>query len=205
MKINKRIITILTILSLSFVAGCSGNPETSDILTTELTETTSSFVSSATEPATKIVTEFRVTTTTETTTEVTTTEVTNNDSLLNAYIDYSDKVGYASFEIMENLLQAYSDSNGLQLEITEPTDYVMGALKLKKTDENYVYFSFYPLNDVETLCSVQYDLNSTIQIWVSNETHISDVKYKIRDASKSEPVSEVSSLEEQIKFLNQYK
>ena len=147
---------------------------------------------------------------------VATTETSNlntetaesTDALLSFYLDYVNNINSAPFDIVQNTAQAYADANNYTIEVTQPSDEKLGTIKVAKTNDNYVYLGFYPNNNnIETLSTVEYNLNPNVSISASNNSnfYISDIEYSTRNTERTEPKEKVSDTNQQIEFLNNFK
>ena len=71
-----------------------------------------------------------------------------------------------------------------------------------------MYLGFYPNNNnIETLSTVEYNLNPNVSISASNNSnfYISDIEYSTRNTERTEPKEKVSDTNQQIEFLNNVK
>ena len=100
---------------------------------------------------------------------------------------------------------ATTETSNLNTETAESTD---ALLSFYLDNDNYVYLGFYPNNNnIETLSTVEYNLNPNVSISASNNSnfYISDIEYSTRNTERTEPKEKVSDTNQQIEFLNNVK
>lgn len=187
-KFNITIRILLTILVVSaygiFLLDTPDNDSTSNSISIETTETT-------TEQQTEITTEY-----------------STNDVLLSFYLDNVSNVSNAKFDDMQNISINYANANNLKIETTKPTSDALGTIKLKKSDDNCLYMSFYPNTDnIETLSTIEYEYNNNISISTTNNAnfYINNIEYHTRNTSNADATKNVANVDAQIEFLNSIK
>lgn len=203
---KKHIISIITALLLCSGCGTSAPDETTTVTTAVTTEkVTTTKLESATEKITETVTTEN-TTAVETTTQDIKETLIEADRILEAYTYYADDVGTGNFEACVGLIQARFGGNEYSIVITEPTEEVLGTIKVIHSGGKSLYIGFYPHPrlEQEVITTVEYSLNENVSISTTNDMNFNvgaPKKYNTRDVNRNEVTQTASGIDEQIEFL----
>lgn len=115
------------------------------------------------------------------------------------YLPYANRENNFVFSAVKSFVQ----SCGYDIEITEPTEEDFGRIQVNDTNGDYVYFSFMPINGIETIMTVSfYQSSSESEVSLSNYSTDGSVKYDTYNThiiGGSE--NTVNTVDEQKKFL----
>ncbi len=137
-----------------------------------------------------------------TTTEKTTTEKsTSTDLFETVYFPYASRKKPFSFDSVKT----FAESTSYDLEITEPTSDISGKIKLTDENDNYVYFSFNLVNNIETIMTVSYyDSSKNTEVSLNNYSSDGSSQYdKFKIHVIGGQSKDVKNSKEQREFLFQ--
>ena len=205
---NKLLIAVITSATLLSLCSCSKKEETIPTTTKE----TTSIVQTTKETTAKETTTQETETTTipetttqaqETTTEIPTETTTIQGSALfeEVYAPYAKREKSFAF----GSVKAFVEESGYKYDIVEPDEDTIGAIKVLDGSGDYVYFSFYLCNDIETIMLVSYHQDSSnSEVSLSNYSDNNSSRYDILNTHViGESSVEVKTLDEQRNFLFQ--
>lgn len=201
---NKLLIAVITSATLLSLCSCSKKEETIPTTTKE----TTSIVQTTKETTTKETTiqETKTTTIPETTTQAqeTTTETTiiQGSALFEeVYAPYAKREKSFAF----GSVKAFIEESGYKYDIVEPDEDTIGTIKVLDGSGDYVYFSFYLCNNVETIMLVSYHQDSSnSEVSLSNYSDNNSSRYDVLNTHViGESSVEVKTLDEQRTFLFQ--
>lgn len=176
----------------------SSEAESTTEVTTEPETTTAA--PTETESTTEVTTEAESTTETSTVAESTTApEKLSTDFFDNVYAPYANRKKPFIFEGVKT----FSESCGYKTEITNPSDEDTGEIKIFDDNGDYVYFSFSPINGIETIMTVSfYQASSNSEVSLSNYSSDGSSEYDEFSAHIiGESKTKVKSVDQQRKFL----
>lgn len=110
------------------------------------------------------------------------------------FLKFIDKVGINSFDEDKAMVESLSEYN---IEITPPTEYILGKFKISDDKGDYVSLCYLPLNNKEILTLITYNRNG-YEISISNDMHKSTelqyITYDINATDKNKVVSNINEL-----------
>ena len=184
----KHIIPI-TLMSTLIFTGCSSDDETT---TTEITTKASDM---------KITENIIETTTISIPTTIETTIITTEEPkqtlvvtpiYQDIFLKLADGIGTTLFEEVKQI----AEKSSYKYDITEPTENDLGIINIYGNNNDYIYISFYPKNDIEILSCIEY-IKDSKSISISDEYHTTNPKYKTHiDNQGNKDVSNPKELEE---------
>lgn len=127
--------------------------------------------------------------------------LTNNYLIDNLFITYSEVVGELNWDSAnENL-----DDKKFEIEIIEPSDDVIGKIKIFDENNNYIFLSFYPKNGNEILSMLTYESSDgNYELSVNNNYHTTSNKYTFYNKNDDVKSRKYSTLRELINAYNFY-
>ena len=185
---NKLLMVVIASTTLLSLCSCSKKEET---ITTTTKETETTTIPETTTQAQ------------ETTTEIPTETTTIQGSALfeEVYAPYAKREKSFAF----GSVKAFVEESGYKYDIVEPDEDTIGAIKVLDGSGDYVYFSFYLCNDIETIMLVSYHQDSSnSEVSLSNYSDNNSSRYDILNTHViGESSVEVKTLDEQRNFLFQ--
>ncbi|MDE6052854.1 MAG: hypothetical protein K2G55_03640, partial [Lachnospiraceae bacterium] len=115
------------------------------------------------------------------------------------YVPYANREKAFAFYAVKTFVSTL----GYEIEITEPSEDVLGEIKIIDTNGDYVYLTFYPVNDIETITLVNYHRAET-NCEVSMENYSADSSPQLDSFAThiiGEAPVEVTGTDEQRNFL----
>ena len=141
---------------------------------------------------------------TEITTETETATITN-ENIVSSKLFEEVYVPYANREkpFVFNTVMTYAQSVDYDTEIVEPTESEIGSIKIIDTTGDYVYFSFLPINDIETISTVSYYQSATnSEVSLNNYSSDGSEKYdEFNTHIIGEQSTKVNGIDDQRIFL----
>ncbi len=121
-------------------------------------------------------------------------EIQMTELFENVYLPYVRKEKSSIFEGVKT----FAENCSYRVEVTEPTDEILGKIKFYDENNNSVYIGFIPEDGFEVIMTVSY-IQASSNAEVSYSTQFDEYNMHIIGSSRQK----VSGVDEQIKFLFQ--